>query len=133
MSFIQDTTGILVHNKWLLQFTKPLLEGNEERKAWEVVPSTFEGFCQWAHVAQNPSEKQVDMLSQPLPPQDINALLHVMRTQIGALTSQLAKMQANLPTATPSVEKKYNKKVEVVADPGAFEGDRALSCTKIDW
>ncbi|EGN95916.1 hypothetical protein SERLA73DRAFT_154416 [Serpula lacrymans var. lacrymans S7.3] len=26
---------------------------------------------------------------------------------------------------TPSVEKKFNKKVEVVADPGAFEGDRA--------
>ncbi|EGN93451.1 hypothetical protein SERLA73DRAFT_156376 [Serpula lacrymans var. lacrymans S7.3] len=38
----KNTTGILVHNKWLLQFTKPLLEGNEERKAWEVVPSTFE-------------------------------------------------------------------------------------------
>ncbi|EGN93468.1 hypothetical protein SERLA73DRAFT_78765 [Serpula lacrymans var. lacrymans S7.3] len=65
------------------------------------------------------------MLSQPPPPQDINALLHAMRTQIGALTSQLAEMQANPPAATPSVEKKFNKKVEVVADPGAFEGDRA--------
>ncbi|EGO03635.1 hypothetical protein SERLA73DRAFT_158201 [Serpula lacrymans var. lacrymans S7.3] len=31
--------------------------------------------------------------------------------------------QANPPT--PSVEKKFNKKVEVVADPGAFKGDRA--------
>ncbi|EGO04555.1 hypothetical protein SERLA73DRAFT_68244 [Serpula lacrymans var. lacrymans S7.3] len=51
-----DTTGILVHNKWPPQFTKPLLEGNEERKVWEVVPSTFEDLCEWAHVSQNPSE-----------------------------------------------------------------------------
>ncbi|EGN91464.1 hypothetical protein SERLA73DRAFT_80436 [Serpula lacrymans var. lacrymans S7.3] len=58
-------------------------------------------------------------------PQDMNALLHAMRTQIAALTSQLAEMQANPPAATPSVEKKFNKKVEVVADPGTFEGDRA--------
>ncbi|EGO02850.1 hypothetical protein SERLA73DRAFT_70339 [Serpula lacrymans var. lacrymans S7.3] len=61
------------------------------------------------------------MLSQ----QDINALLHAMRTQIATLTSQLAELQTNPPAATPSVEKKFNKKVEVVADPGAFEGDRA--------
>ncbi|EGN99436.1 hypothetical protein SERLA73DRAFT_73956 [Serpula lacrymans var. lacrymans S7.3] len=58
-------------------------------------------------------------------PQDMNALLHAMRMQIAALTSQLAEMQANPPAATPSVEKKFNKKVEVVADPGTFEGDRA--------
>ncbi|EGN94243.1 hypothetical protein SERLA73DRAFT_77667 [Serpula lacrymans var. lacrymans S7.3] len=57
--------------------------------------------------------------------QDMNALLHAMRTQIAALTSQLAEIQANPPVATPSVEKKFNKKVEVIADPGAFEGDRA--------
>ncbi|EGN99708.1 hypothetical protein SERLA73DRAFT_72508 [Serpula lacrymans var. lacrymans S7.3] len=58
-------------------------------------------------------------------PQDMNALLHAMRTQIAALTSQLTEIQANPPVATPSVEKKFNKKVEVVADPGAFKGDRA--------
>ncbi|EGN91431.1 hypothetical protein SERLA73DRAFT_80487 [Serpula lacrymans var. lacrymans S7.3] len=58
-------------------------------------------------------------------PQDMNALLHAMRVQIAELTSQLAEIQANPPVATPSVEKKFNKKVEVVADPGAFEGDRA--------
>ncbi|EGO01203.1 hypothetical protein SERLA73DRAFT_72167 [Serpula lacrymans var. lacrymans S7.3] len=56
---------------------------------------------------------------------DINTLLHNMCAQILALTTQLAKMQAQPPAATPSVEKKFNKKVEVVADPGAFEGDRA--------
>ncbi|EGN91544.1 hypothetical protein SERLA73DRAFT_157523 [Serpula lacrymans var. lacrymans S7.3] len=61
------------------------------------------------------------MLSQP----DINSLLHNMRAQIQALTMQLAELQANPPAATPSVEKKFNKKVEVVTDPGAFEGDRA--------
>ncbi|EGN91660.1 hypothetical protein SERLA73DRAFT_80232, partial [Serpula lacrymans var. lacrymans S7.3] len=61
------------------------------------------------------------MSSQP----DINALLHNMHAQIQALTSQLAELQANPPVATPSVEKKFNKKVEVVADPGTFEGDRA--------
>ncbi|EGO03078.1 hypothetical protein SERLA73DRAFT_158713 [Serpula lacrymans var. lacrymans S7.3] len=55
----------------------------------------------------------------------MNALLHAMRVQIAELTSQLAEIQANPPVATPSVEKKFNKKVEVVADPGAFEGDRA--------
>ncbi|EGN93394.1 hypothetical protein SERLA73DRAFT_78699 [Serpula lacrymans var. lacrymans S7.3] len=44
------------------------------------------------------------MLSQN-PQQDMNALLHAM--------------------LTPSVEKKFNKKVEVVTDPGAFEEDRA--------
>ncbi|EGO22427.1 hypothetical protein SERLADRAFT_440448 [Serpula lacrymans var. lacrymans S7.9] len=63
------------------------------------------------------------MLLQNQP--DINALLHNMRQQILALTTQLAKLQANPPAATPSVEKKFNKKVEVVADPGTFEGDRA--------
>ncbi|EGN92111.1 hypothetical protein SERLA73DRAFT_79874 [Serpula lacrymans var. lacrymans S7.3] len=60
-----------------------------------------------------------------LQPQDVNALLHNMRQQILALTTQLAELQANPPAATPSVEKKFNKKVEVIADPGAFEGDRA--------
>ncbi|EGN97833.1 hypothetical protein SERLA73DRAFT_74092 [Serpula lacrymans var. lacrymans S7.3] len=62
------------------------------------------------------------MLSQPQ--MDVNALLHNMRAQILTLTTQLAKLQANPPAATPSVEKKLNKKVEVVVDPGAFEGDR---------
>ncbi|EGN91442.1 hypothetical protein SERLA73DRAFT_80470 [Serpula lacrymans var. lacrymans S7.3] len=57
--------------------------------------------------------------------QHMNLLLHAMRVQIAELTSQLAEIQANPPVATPSVEKKFNKKVEVVADPGAFEGDRA--------
>ncbi|EGO04542.1 hypothetical protein SERLA73DRAFT_68227 [Serpula lacrymans var. lacrymans S7.3] len=61
------------------------------------------------------------MSSQP----DINALLHNMRVQIQALTDQLAELQANPPAATPSVEKKFDKKVEVVTDPGTFEGDRA--------
>ncbi|EGN95086.1 hypothetical protein SERLA73DRAFT_77093 [Serpula lacrymans var. lacrymans S7.3] len=61
------------------------------------------------------------MSSQP----DINALLHNMRAQSQALTIQLAELQANPPAANPSVEKKFIKKVEVVADPGAFEGDRA--------
>ncbi|EGN97973.1 hypothetical protein SERLA73DRAFT_74232 [Serpula lacrymans var. lacrymans S7.3] len=56
---------------------------------------------------------------------DVNALLHNMRAQILALTTQLAELQANPPVATPSVEKKFNKKVEVIANPGAFEGDRA--------
>ncbi|EGO02539.1 hypothetical protein SERLA73DRAFT_70046 [Serpula lacrymans var. lacrymans S7.3] len=63
------------------------------------------------------------MLLQPR--MDVNALLHNMRAQILTLTTQLAELQANPPAATPSVEKKFNKKVEVVADPGAFEGDRA--------
>ncbi|EGO02604.1 hypothetical protein SERLA73DRAFT_70104 [Serpula lacrymans var. lacrymans S7.3] len=63
------------------------------------------------------------MLSQPQT--DVNALLHNMRAQISALTTQLTELQAHPPAATPSVEKKFNKKVEVVADPGAFEGDRA--------
>ncbi|EGO04335.1 hypothetical protein SERLA73DRAFT_148891 [Serpula lacrymans var. lacrymans S7.3] len=48
-----------------------------------------------------------------------------MRAQILALTTQLTELQANPTAATPSVEKRFNKKVEVVADPGAFEGDRA--------
>ncbi|EGO01833.1 hypothetical protein SERLA73DRAFT_70997, partial [Serpula lacrymans var. lacrymans S7.3] len=46
--------------------------------------------------------------------QDMNALLHAMRVQIAELTSQLAEIQANPPVATPSVEKKFNKKVEVL-------------------
>ncbi|EGO02502.1 hypothetical protein SERLA73DRAFT_158484 [Serpula lacrymans var. lacrymans S7.3] len=63
--------------------------------------------------------------------QDMNALLHAMRVQIAELTSQLAEIQANPPVATPSVEKKFNKKVEVVADPGAFEGPSAI-CRMVD-
>ncbi|EGO20807.1 hypothetical protein SERLADRAFT_442168 [Serpula lacrymans var. lacrymans S7.9] len=63
------------------------------------------------------------MLLQPQ--QDVNALLHNMCAQILALTTQLAKLQANPPAETPSVEEKFNKKVKVVADPGAFEGDQA--------
>ncbi|EGN91632.1 hypothetical protein SERLA73DRAFT_157484 [Serpula lacrymans var. lacrymans S7.3] len=59
------------------------------------------------------------------PQPDMNTLLHNMCAQILALTTQLAELQANPPAATPSVEKKFNKKVEVVADPGAFEEDRA--------
>ncbi|EGN97025.1 hypothetical protein SERLA73DRAFT_75867 [Serpula lacrymans var. lacrymans S7.3] len=59
------------------------------------------------------------------PQMDVNALLHNMHAQILTLTTKLAELQANPPAATPSVEKKFNKKVEVVADPGAFEGDRA--------
>ncbi|EGN93391.1 hypothetical protein SERLA73DRAFT_156338 [Serpula lacrymans var. lacrymans S7.3] len=61
------------------------------------------------------------MLLQP----DMNSLLHAMRAQIATLTSQLAELQNNPPAATLSVEKKFNKKVKVIADPGAFEGDRA--------
>ncbi|EGO04428.1 hypothetical protein SERLA73DRAFT_68112 [Serpula lacrymans var. lacrymans S7.3] len=57
--------------------------------------------------------------------QDVNALLHNMRAQILTLIIQLAKLQANPPAATPSVKKKFNKEVEIVADPGTFEGDRA--------
>ncbi|EGO04603.1 hypothetical protein SERLA73DRAFT_68292 [Serpula lacrymans var. lacrymans S7.3] len=56
---------------------------------------------------------------------NVNTLLHNMRAQISALTRQLAELQANPIAAAPSVEKKSSKKVEVVADPGAFEGDRA--------
>ncbi|EGN93416.1 hypothetical protein SERLA73DRAFT_78719 [Serpula lacrymans var. lacrymans S7.3] len=63
------------------------------------------------------------MLLQPQ--QDVNALLHNMRQQILALTTQLAELQANPPAATPPVEGKFNKKVEVVADPGTFKGDQA--------
>ncbi|EGO00569.1 hypothetical protein SERLA73DRAFT_71579 [Serpula lacrymans var. lacrymans S7.3] len=55
---------------------------------------------------------------------DVNALLHNMRAQILALTTQFAELQANPPATTPLVEKKFNKKVEVVTDPGTFEGDR---------
>ncbi|EGN97174.1 hypothetical protein SERLA73DRAFT_153667 [Serpula lacrymans var. lacrymans S7.3] len=57
--------------------------------------------------------------------QDMNSLLHAMRAQIVTLTSQLAELQTNPPAATPSVEKKFKKKVKIVADPGTFEGDRA--------
>ncbi|EGO02531.1 hypothetical protein SERLA73DRAFT_150243 [Serpula lacrymans var. lacrymans S7.3] len=45
---------------------------------------------------------------------DMNSLLHNMRAQIQAA-----------PAAEPTVERKFNKKVEIVTDPGAFEGDRA--------
>ncbi|EGO02589.1 hypothetical protein SERLA73DRAFT_70093 [Serpula lacrymans var. lacrymans S7.3] len=62
------------------------------------------------------------MSSQSQP--DVNTLLHNMRAQILALTMQLAEMQAHTPAATPSVEKTFNKKVEVVTDSGAFKGDR---------
>ncbi|EGN99031.1 hypothetical protein SERLA73DRAFT_73606 [Serpula lacrymans var. lacrymans S7.3] len=60
------------------------------------------------------------MSSQP----DINSLLHNMCAQIQALTNQLAEIQA-APAAESTVEQKFNKKVEIVADPGAFKGDRA--------
>ncbi|EGN97473.1 hypothetical protein SERLA73DRAFT_75153 [Serpula lacrymans var. lacrymans S7.3] len=57
---------------------------------------------------------------------DVNALLHNMRAQILALTTQLAELQAApAAAATPLVEKKFNKKVKIVADPGAFEGEQA--------
>ncbi|EGN94213.1 hypothetical protein SERLA73DRAFT_155943 [Serpula lacrymans var. lacrymans S7.3] len=56
---------------------------------------------------------------------DVNILLHNMRAQILTLTTQLAKLQANPAAATPSVRKKFTKKVEVVADPGAFKGERS--------
>ncbi|EGO00343.1 hypothetical protein SERLA73DRAFT_73056 [Serpula lacrymans var. lacrymans S7.3] len=46
--------------------------------------------------------------------QDMNSLLHAMHAQIAMLTSQLAELQNNPPAATPSVEKKFNKKVEVL-------------------
>ncbi|EGN98740.1 hypothetical protein SERLA73DRAFT_152577 [Serpula lacrymans var. lacrymans S7.3] len=54
----------------------------------------------------------------------MNSLLHNMRAQIRALTNQLAKIQA-APAAEPTIEQKFNKKVKIIADPGAFEGDRA--------
>ncbi|EGO19181.1 hypothetical protein SERLADRAFT_443228 [Serpula lacrymans var. lacrymans S7.9] len=60
------------------------------------------------------------MLLQP----DINSLPHNMRAQIQVLTNQLAKTQAT-PAAEPTVEQKFNKKVEIVADRGTFKGDRA--------
>ncbi|EGN96432.1 hypothetical protein SERLA73DRAFT_154751 [Serpula lacrymans var. lacrymans S7.3] len=53
---------------------------------------------------------------------DYNALLHRMRQQILELTAQIGELQNN-PAA--SVERKFNKKVEIVADPGSFDGDRA--------
>ncbi|EGN97207.1 hypothetical protein SERLA73DRAFT_74916 [Serpula lacrymans var. lacrymans S7.3] len=46
--------------------------------------------------------------------QDMNSLLHAMCAQIATLTSQLAELQNNPPAATPLVEKKFNKKVEVL-------------------
>ncbi|EGO29504.1 hypothetical protein SERLADRAFT_433484 [Serpula lacrymans var. lacrymans S7.9] len=64
------------------------------------------------------------MSSQSQQP-DINTLLHNMCAQILMLTTQLAELQVHPPAATPSVKKKFNKKFEVIADPGAFEGDRA--------
>ncbi|EGN91755.1 hypothetical protein SERLA73DRAFT_157414 [Serpula lacrymans var. lacrymans S7.3] len=55
---------------------------------------------------------------------DVNTLLHNMRAQILTLTTQLAEIQAKPPEA---VEQKFNKKVKIVTDPGAFEGDQAQS------
>ncbi|EGN95810.1 hypothetical protein SERLA73DRAFT_76869 [Serpula lacrymans var. lacrymans S7.3] len=63
------------------------------------------------------------MSSQSQQP-NINTLLHNMRAQILALTTQLTELQTHPPAATPLVEMKFNKKVEVVADPGAFKGDK---------
>ncbi|EGO21198.1 hypothetical protein SERLADRAFT_441567 [Serpula lacrymans var. lacrymans S7.9] len=65
------------------------------------------------------------MLSQSQP--DVNTLLHNMHAQILALTTQLTELQANPTAAARSVEKKFNKKVEVVAGPGTFEGDRVAT------
>ncbi|EGO22842.1 hypothetical protein SERLADRAFT_439617 [Serpula lacrymans var. lacrymans S7.9] len=47
-----------------------------------------------------------------------------MHIQIQVLTNQLAKIQA-APAAEPMAEQKFNKKVKIIADPGAFEGDWA--------
>ncbi|EGN91674.1 hypothetical protein SERLA73DRAFT_157456 [Serpula lacrymans var. lacrymans S7.3] len=47
---------------------------------------------------------------------------------LGLGISQIAdsiNLTTRRDTGKPPVEKKFNKKVEVVADPGAFEGDRA--------
>ncbi|EGN97595.1 hypothetical protein SERLA73DRAFT_153935 [Serpula lacrymans var. lacrymans S7.3] len=63
------------------------------------------------------------MLLQPQQ-QDMNTLLHNMCAQILSLTTQLTKIQA-APAAEPTVEQKFNKKVEIVADPSTFKGDRA--------
>ncbi|EGN93555.1 hypothetical protein SERLA73DRAFT_78442 [Serpula lacrymans var. lacrymans S7.3] len=54
---------------------------------------------------------------------NVNTLLHNMRAQILKLTTQLAKLQENPPEATS--EQKFSKKVKIIADPGAFEGDWA--------
>ncbi|EGO02421.1 hypothetical protein SERLA73DRAFT_69932 [Serpula lacrymans var. lacrymans S7.3] len=50
----------------------------------------------------------------------------VANVQIGQDSDLLkfAKIQA-APAAEPTVEQKFNKKVEIVADPSAFKGDRA--------
>ncbi|EGO04326.1 hypothetical protein SERLA73DRAFT_68021 [Serpula lacrymans var. lacrymans S7.3] len=45
-----------------------------------------------------------------------------MRAQIMSLTMQLSELQTNPPKV---VERKSNKKVKTVADPGTFEGDQA--------
>ncbi|EGN91725.1 hypothetical protein SERLA73DRAFT_80186 [Serpula lacrymans var. lacrymans S7.3] len=63
----------------------------------------------------------MSLQSQP----DVNTLLHNMCAQVLVLTRQLAELQANPTAAAPSIEKKFNKKVEVVTDPRTFEGDRA--------
>ncbi|EGO30336.1 hypothetical protein SERLADRAFT_431856 [Serpula lacrymans var. lacrymans S7.9] len=71
------------------------------------------------------------MSSQP----DMNSLLHNMCAQIQALTNQLAEIQA-APAAESTVAQKFNKKVEIVADPSAFEGDRAQFAKwwiKVNW
>ncbi|EGO04445.1 hypothetical protein SERLA73DRAFT_148953 [Serpula lacrymans var. lacrymans S7.3] len=54
---------------------------------------------------------------------------------IQALTNQLAEIQA-APAAESTVAQKFNKKVEIVADPSAFEGDRAQFAKwwiKVNW
>ncbi|EGO02971.1 hypothetical protein SERLA73DRAFT_70447 [Serpula lacrymans var. lacrymans S7.3] len=61
------------------------------------------------------------MLSQQQP--DVNTLLHNMRAQILLLTTQLSEIQEY--PAEPTVEQKFNKKVEIVADPSAFKGNQA--------
>ncbi|EGN97501.1 hypothetical protein SERLA73DRAFT_153873 [Serpula lacrymans var. lacrymans S7.3] len=77
------------------------------------------------------SWRRVDSLTSGPPPDNRSdqgflriPFIYFSNTIIATLTSQLAELQNNPPVATPSVEKKFNKKVEVVADPGAFEGDR---------
>ncbi|EGN98282.1 hypothetical protein SERLA73DRAFT_74511 [Serpula lacrymans var. lacrymans S7.3] len=54
---------------------------------------------------------------------DVSTLLHNMHAQILTLTMQLAELQENPPVATSG--QKFSKKVEIIADPGTFEGDWA--------
>ncbi|EGN92114.1 hypothetical protein SERLA73DRAFT_157196 [Serpula lacrymans var. lacrymans S7.3] len=48
-----------------------------------------------------------------------------MSSQNPDIKTLLHGMRAAPPAAASTVEKKFNKKVEAVADPGAFKGDRA--------